>query len=354
METIKLLHISETFVSGVYTYIKQICNHLEHNSLFEVYVIYSSEREETNLLNLAQDFPSNVHLINIPMSREISLEKDFSSLINLRREIKKIQPDIIHLHSSKSGIIGRFASLGVKAKKYYTPHGYSFIRQDISKNKKKIYFLIELFSNTISPVVTIACGDSEFDLAKKIDSKAICIRNGVDTENIHLAFKPQTNKKPIIGTSGRISTQKNPKLFNEIASKFPQYDFIWIGDGDLTNDLTAKNITITGWKSHKETLDITNSFDIFLSTSSWEGLPFNIIEAMALSKPIISKNIDGNRVTIDNGENGFLCDSIKEFETAIPLVLSNTAAFGNKSFNLANSLFNINENLKSLINEYTK
>ena len=57
-----------------------------------------------------------------------------------------------------------------------------------------------------------------------------------------------------ICTVGRIGFQKNPKLFNEIAQEFPDLQFTWIGDGELRNELTSKNINITGWLERKEVL----------------------------------------------------------------------------------------------------
>ncbi|MBK6979684.1 MAG: glycosyltransferase [Cytophagaceae bacterium] len=78
-------------------------------------------------------------------------------------------------------------------------------------------------------------------------------------------------------TSGRISSQKNPSLFNAIALSFkdyPQVSFVWVGEGELSHCLTANNITITGWVSKEETNKYYSVADIYLSTALWEGLPF--------------------------------------------------------------------------------
>src|SRR5690606_7685612 len=137
------------------------------------------------------DFSKKVTLIEVEMEREISPVKDVLSTIKLYKIIKKVKPDIIHLHSSKAGVIGRIASKScTNAKVYYTPNGYSFVRQDISPFKKKLFKTIEYLTNKLLGGITIACGDTEFELAKGI-GKAILIRNGIDVQSLsHLIKKP--------------------------------------------------------------------------------------------------------------------------------------------------------------------
>lgn len=356
MEKTKVVHITETFVSGVYTYIRQLTDFCSSDDRIISYVIYSGERMETNIELIKNEFSSNIVLKCISMTREISPWKDFKSLIDIVLEIRKIKPDVIHVHSSKAGVLGRIATLFYpKAKLFYTPHGYSFIREDISQYKKKGYYILEKLITKIFGGTIIACGDFEFSEAKKL-GKTILIRNGVDVDLVSKYNLKKYNKNYSIGTSGRISVQKNPKLFNEIALKNPDIQFVWIGDGDLKSLLYAGNITITGWKSYDETLKLVSDFDVFLSTSSWEGLPFNIIEAMVLSKPIISSNIVGNKPTVIESENGFLCNNIKDYNNAVQILkdLTQREQFGKKSFEIAHELFNMNKNFKELIHLYIR
>ncbi|WP_313377231.1 glycosyltransferase [Chishuiella sp.] len=355
MEKIKLLHISETFVSGVYTYIKQICNYLENNDDFEVHIIYSADREETKIDHIPKDFSHNIILHEISMKREISPKNDFISIFNIRKEIKKINPDIIHLHSSKAGILGRIASYGLKSKVFYTPHGFSFLREDITKGKQNLFYFIEKYTQVFLPVQIVACGDQEYRISKKIDKNSKVILNGVNLNLFcNFNYEHAINKPLVIGTSGRISIQKNPKLFNNIAKEFPLLKFCWIGDGDLKSDLIEPNIYITGWKNYDEGIELLKTFDIFISTSLWEGLPFNILEAMALKKPIISNNIEGNLITVEQGVNGYLCNTIEEFKNSIELTSKKISEMGDASYKRVSELFNQEKNIKELINLYIK
>lgn len=355
MEKIKILHISETFVSGVYTYIKQLSSYSESNGNFKTYIIYSGERIETDEAQMAQDFSPETALIRIDMTREISFFRDIKSFFQIASQIRKIKPDVIHVHSSKAGVLGRVARIFYpQAILYYTPNGYSFIREDISNIKKAIYTFVEKSITTIFGGTIIACGDHEFAEAQKI-GKAILVRNGVDINSVSKFHKKFSNSKFTIGTSGRIYCQKNPESFNQIALSLPDYNFVWIGDGDLKDKLTAPNITITGWNTYEDTLKAVNGLDVFISTSSWEGLPFSIIEAMALSKPIVSSNIEGNKVTVNENENGFICATLDDFVSGIKKLENPETRdrLGKESLNIANKLFNMDKNIIDIIDLYS-
>ncbi len=117
MEKLKILHISETFIGGVYTYLKELSHFSENDGNFKTFIIYSAEREETNIKAINDDFPSSTELICIDMTREISVVRDLKSLFKIIALIRKINPDIIHLHSSKAGVLGRAAQFFLFKKK---------------------------------------------------------------------------------------------------------------------------------------------------------------------------------------------------------------------------------------------
>ena len=91
-----------------------------------------------------------------------------------------------------------------------------------------------------------------------------------------------------------------------LAMQFPNIKFTWIGEGELKDKITSKNITVTGWKSRKDVLEIMNENDIFILTSLWEGLPISLLEAMFLKKVCMVTDCIGNRDVIKNKENGFI------------------------------------------------
>lgn len=93
--------------------------------------------------------------------------------------------------------------------------------------------------------------------------------------------------------------------------------FLWIGDGELREELKAPNIEITGWLDRKSALERAMSADVFLLTSLWEGLPISLLEAMYMKKLCVVSNVIGNRNVIVNCRNGFVCDDVDGFVKAV-------------------------------------
>ncbi len=141
-------------------------------------------------------------------------------------------------------------------------------------------------------------------------------------------------------TLGRICYQKNPMLFNEIAKALPGIHFLWIGDGELREELTSSNIGITGWLDRKNALSRSVSADVFLLTSLWEGLPISLLEAMYMKKPCVVNDVIGNHDVIHSGVNGYVCQNVSEFVESIE------NAQGDKSAGLVDAAY------EDILNKY--
>lgn len=356
----KIVHFVEAFGGGVYTYVKDLCNFLVQNSTIncEVHLIYSPNRIEFDDEIFRNEIDSKVILHKLDMQREIVLKKDLDVILETRKILRKIQPDILHLHSSKASVIGRLASLGLinKSKIFYSPHGYAFIQQNISKEKKKIFKFIENIMPAIFGGLTIASGNTEFEISKKI-SKSVLIRNGVDFNLPEMLINPRSNQKLTIGTIGRLTTQKNPKLFNDIAERIPDANFIWIGNGELQDQIKSENIQVTGWiRTREELLNKLNEIDIYLQVSLWEGLPIALIEAMAMRKPLVVSNIVGNKDCVEEGYNGYTFNSIDEAITKIKKFTDRSLVKkkGDNSFNKAFREYHKEKNFSDLLDLYLR
>lgn len=353
MAKIKVVHIVEALGGGVYSYFIELSKHFKESETIETTIIYNDKRPEILPEKIKTDLENpGVRLLKVSMAKNISLKDDTISCIELIRKIKELKPDVIHLHSSKAGVIGRFAHFfsGSKASLFYTPHAYSFLRPDISFFHKGLYRFIEYFMAKLFNCITIACGDTEYKLSKRFGASHL-IRNGIDIKSVATHYKPTINKKITMGTLGRITHNKNPELFNKIAQKYPDYNFIWIGDGELRNTITSPNIEITGWFMERtKGLEQLNRLDIYLQTSILEGLPISLIEAMALKKPIIATNVIGNKDIVSDGETGFLFDDLNGFERCLNNLTDPSARIkiGLNAHKRVNDLFNSEKNFNEL------
>lgn len=350
----KVLIIVESFGSGVFNFLVDLVNGIDKE--FDVVIAYGL-REET-LSNFKDYFGKNIKFIQVEnFTRSINPKKDFKALKEIRKIVKEEKPDIVHLHSSKAGILGRLAVNGNKIKMFYNPHGFSFLKKDDSKFKRGIYWTIEKITACINrKCIIVGCSKGEFLEAKKLNKRAICINNGIDIKKLAMetdGIKPREidyeNLK--ICTIGRIGYQKNPEMFNKIAESFPKIQFTWIGEGKLKDKLTSTNVQVTGWKERKDVLQILNNSDIFVLTSLWEGLPLSLLEAMYMKKICIVSNCIGNRDVIENGKNGYISDNLEDFIENIKIVIENKSQNNKIVSNAYNDIIN-KYNVEIMIDKY--
>ena len=315
MEKKKILFIVEAMGGGIYTYITNLANELVKNN--DVYIAYSVRKETPQ--NFQENFATNVKLIRVKnFVRSINVLQDLKAYIEIKKIARKVNPDIIHLHSSKAGALGRiaFSFFNSKYSVFYTPHGYSFLMSDTNKVKRLVYKNIEKILG-MGNAVTISCSPGEDRESQKLAKYTEHVDNGINTKEIDTIIDNIISKKKTLATLGRISYQKNPTLFNEIAERMPKENFVWIGDGELRNDLSSPNIKITGWLNRNEALKKLSEVDVFLLTSRWEGLPMALLEAMYMEKLCIVSNTIGNNDVIKNNVNGFVCDTVEDYIKAI-------------------------------------
>lgn len=301
----KIVHVMECFAGGTFNFLVDLTTELSNE---EHIVIYGTNRENTPK-NFKDLFNKNVKFIKWKTAqREMKPLKDIKALWELYTILKNIDDiDIIHLHSSKAGFLGRIVSffLGKSKKTIYTPHAISFLRLDVSPKKRKIFIWMEKFASLFGGKI-VACSQSEKEAIEEQGIRNVTfINNGI--KPLQVGKKINTSNKITIISVGRLSIQKNPKLFNDIASEFidnPNIQFIWCGDGELKSELTSPNIKCTGWIERKELEKYLSNADIYLSTSLWEGLPLSVLEAMSIGLPVVLSDCVGNRDLVKN--NGFL------------------------------------------------
>lgn len=349
----KVIHIVESFAGGVFDFLVDLVNGLTE---FQHIIVHGKRENTPN--DYKKYFPERTNFFYWKnVVREINPKQDLLALIELINILKNQKDiDVIHLHSSKAGFLGRVSarSLGLQDKVTYTSHGVSFLRKDVSQLKLKQFVWFEKIANKFGGKV-IACSKSEAEEFRKYGIDANYIYNGIDVNEVY-SSNVNSKDKIIIGTVGRITHQKNPKLFYKIASyfkSFPNIKFLWIGDGELKHELISENIEITGWLSRNEALEKLKEINIYLSTSLWEGLPLSVLQAMALQKPLILSNCVGNMDLVKNNYNGFLFKDRNEAIRSIENLLADKNLiqnFGENSY----KMYKVNFTLNKMIENYKK
>lgn len=238
---------------------------------------------------------------------------DLRSLVHLWRLFRKERPDIVHTHSSKAGVLGRLAARasGVPVT-VHTVHGWSFNIGTSAVMRPAVMMLERMLARLTTALVVVGDADRRVGLRERIGSPAqyLLIRSGVDLARFRadpgargegrriLGVGPSQR---VVGTVGRLSRQKSPDVFLAVAQQvgavLPDVKFVMVGDGPLRElieqrirDLDLGSVvTITGDRRDVEM--VLPAFDVFLLTSSWEGMPRAVIEAMAVGTPVVAADV---------------------------------------------------------------
>ena len=322
----KIVHVVEPFASGIANFVRSLVENLNDDH----HIIVHGEREYVMKSAEVKQFfkKGNVRFIRWKSAqREISLRKDTIAFMELYTILKRLKKqnhiDAVHLHSSKSGFLGRLACRFAKIKTVvYTPNGAPFLVGN-TRFSNYLYKQLEKLGSAFGGQV-VCCSPSEWKAYQALGIDALNINNGIavgrpvlpstvapghHTPAAVLSDHTPAPSKFTVATSGRIVGQKNPALFNAIASyfeEFEDFEFLWVGDGEDRGQLTAKNIRITGWLPSKETKTLIAHSQVYLSTSNFEGMPFAVLEALILKKPVLLSDCIGNRDIVHKGLNGDL------------------------------------------------
>lgn len=291
----KILYIVEAMGGGVFTYIVDLANELVNK--YDMYIAYAVRKQTPK--NYKDYFDKRIHLIEVKnFRRAIDPMKDIAAFFEVKKIAAEIKPDIIHLHSSKAGAIGRMAFNG-KIPMFYTPHGYSFLMENYKPMKRRMFKLIESVCAKRN-CTTISCSVGEHQESLKLTKHATYVNNGINMAELQeiIDKTEKVEHSFTVYTLGRICYQKNPTLFNEIAESLPDVKFVWIGDGELRDQLTSENIEITGWADRSTAIRYAVNADVFLLPSRWEGLPISLLESMYMKKACVVSNVIGNRDVI--------------------------------------------------------
>ena len=250
------------------------------------------------------------------LNDRISLISDLKSFFKICALLRCYKPLVVHIHSSKTGILARMVCKLLNIKKViYHVHGWSFSRS--IGLSRKLYLWLEKLFYILTTKYIFVCNQDMIDFIKlggniKIKEKSHIIYPGADFFELdkQKQFRTDLRKKlgfsdndHVIGTVGRLDYQKNPKIFIEIASSYSKIDndakFLWIGKGAYKEDMEkhinelalSDKFILPGYVDNVE--PYFSVFDTFVITSRYEGLPVTIFKALACEIPVVGFRING-------------------------------------------------------------
>ena len=330
MRRIKILYVSQA-TGGVKRHITFLAAHLDP-ARFEVVGCFPPQDHVKGVSAGKESFFDvfqrlGLRVIPLDMYREIRPLQDLVAFLKLFRILQKEKWDIVHTHSSKAGFLGRIAGrlAGVPVV-IHTPNAFAFARPPQSF-LNFFYILLERAAGYFCDAL-IAVSPSEEELARQTGvvspQKIVRICNGIDLEELECSMDPRVKKKAlgipeahsVVLTVGRFAPQKAPGVFIEAAktvlAQTQTVTFVMVGDGPLFQNVKHQierenlkgKIFMFDWRS--DVREILAVCDMYVLSSLWEGLPYTVLEAMALRKPVVATRARGTCDLVQDGVTGFL------------------------------------------------
>jgi glycosyltransferase involved in cell wall biosynthesis len=295
---------------------------------YETHLLAGRTHDPGGTIEQAMQFRGVRYVFEPSLQREIHPVKDMIAFFRLYRFIKKGKYAIVHTHSSKAGIIGRWAAwlAGVPVI-VHTPHGHVFYGY-FDRFRSGVFVIIERFTAKITRrIITLTEQGRKDHIELKIadSGKFIVIPSGIDITALQ---RPPasvdtlrqglgwTNGELVFGTVTRLDPVKgNVHLIRAMArvlARFPNARCLIVGEGeerqalvDLSRSLNIdQQICFAGFQP--DVPAYLQAMDIYVQPSLNEGMGRAILEAMASGLPVIASRVGGIPDVVEDGRTGRL------------------------------------------------
>lgn len=250
------------------------------------------------------------------LKRSVSPKNDMMSIFFMRKIYQIEKPDVIHLHSSKAGLLGRVVFPSKKI--IYTVHGFDSIRIAF----RKFLPIERIMQYRCANIIGVSKHDVRTMKEEGIFRNVSYVYNGIRPYASEKKLKwdvPDKYQKVVLCIA-RLSPPKKHDLFLEVARLIPDCAFVWIGN-QVRVDEHPKNVFFLG--------KIPNAgmycgmADVLMLPSNYEGLPMVILEAMSQGVPVVASDVGGVGEAVVNAETGFVVNNKEdEFVWAINKILT--------------------------------
>ena len=340
--------ITQSELGGAQTVVVQLANNLskDHD------VVLAAGQGDGKMWGMINDRVVKEHCPHL--QRSISLKNDLLAAIELRRLYNKYKPDVIHLHSSKAGTLGRIVFPLKKV--VYTVHGFDSVRLAF----RKFLPVEKLLQYFCKAIIGVSKYDEKNLITEGIKSNVSTVYNGISTPDCSKISDIEVfnQGKKIILAIARVFPPKRTDLFVDVARLLPQYNFVWIGNqrevtefGELPeNCYFLGNIPNAGAFCSKA--------DLLMLPSNYEGLPMVILEAMSFGKPVVASNVGGISEIVRDDINGYAIDNNPQlFAEKIDRILKDEdlySRFSKNSLDIFQKELTVEKMVEGYLEVYTK
>ena len=314
----RVLHVAETAKGGVGTYLDELIPlQIEKLGAPNVTAIVPGEHR-TQLPSVGDD---NLLLFGRP-------RRSLTALLDLRRQLKTAlqdyRPDIVHLHSSFAGAIGRVVIGTGRAKVIYTPHGWPFEMWPSGLKRRAAAQAERMLAARCDRIVAVSDAERRQGIAVGLEGQKIAVvLNGISIEPPRCPSASWDDERLKVLFVGRLDRQKGIDTIISIASRHDDSLVLRIiGASVVSNSkqrIAASNVENLGWLDRSDVHAQMQVCDVVAMPSRWEGLSITALEAMRAGKAIVAFAVGGMPEAIEDGITGRLAPAGKSaaFERAL-------------------------------------
>jgi glycosyltransferase involved in cell wall biosynthesis len=322
---LRVLSVTKS-TGGLAFYNRDLCKRLDRDK-FDMHVLCLSENNEKYAAEMRA---LGVTAYTMEMNRyAIDFLGDFRLARQLIKLVREGNFDVIIGHGSKAGFLVRLAERMTGVPAIYALATMSFVPR-IHGKKAYAYRIIEKFGSLLGGhIATVAYSNKDQLLKYGIApaDRVTVIQNCIDLDRFNGAGDPMKAKeslkldpnRPVVGWAARFMPQKAPLDFIRAAAKVvasvPDVQIFMAGEGEFAPEVDAfikehklqNNVTRAIWQA--DVVLMLKAFDIYVSSSHWEGLPLSVLEAMAMGCATVATAVDGTREVIEHGKTGYLVEA---------------------------------------------
>lgn len=328
MDRIRVLNVITHFALGGATEtVLTTCRYADTERFETAVLCGQTPDKERSLLDAATDGGIPVHILP-SLGRSIQPLREIRAYREMVTWLQKHPWDVVHTSGSKAGILGRLAAhrAGVPTI-YHTVFGWGH-HEHMRPAIRQFYIALERRAARVTTkIITVSNANREKGLRDGIGrpNQYEVVYNGidiarhrsvvVDRDALRSSLGIPVNA-PVVGTVSRLAPQKAPEDFLRVAAlvhaKMPAAHFVFVGGGPMQEEFEAgirehrleSVVHFLGYR--KDVPELLRTFDVFLLTSLWEGLPMVVPQAMCASLPCVATSVDGTPEAVLEGRTGYL------------------------------------------------
>ena len=327
-----VLHVLEAVGGGTAKHLVDVVRHVDDvRHIVAVPARRLGGLSDDEIVAHLREAGADVHVV--PMRRQVASRENALAVRRLRHVVEDTRPHLVHGHASVGGALARLALAGTRTPLVWTPHAL-LTGRCLTAAQRALF-------RRAHTVVALSASERDLIVRERVAQAqdVVVIPNGIAVDRrpspidlrAELGLRADT---PLVASVARLVPQKAPldfvRMAAVVAARQPHAHFVLVGDGPLAPRVDAEIARLNlGGRFHRRVLPqgagrLMSQFDVFVSTSVFEGGPYTPLEAMVANVPVVVTGCTGNRDAVDDGLTGLVVPpgAVDALADAVQLLLT--------------------------------